>query len=161
MKKIVFILVLSFVIAIPVISQEELASTQIIDKVFDRTTEAVQELAQALKVPAEHVYEVLVKQQRIRSMTLIIASILLLIIGLALIKITYDNWMKANREYKAIHDCNYNNYSLDDGFWIAFIILGVLLVLVGFIVAIASVQTIITGFVNPEYGALKEIMNVL
>ena len=49
---------------------------RIVDKYIDKTGEILSNLAEQLKVPAEHVYGVLVKQQKINGLTGIIAFVM-------------------------------------------------------------------------------------
>jgi len=101
-------------------------------------TEKLQELAKSLKVPAEHVYSVLVKQQIVFSWTLTTINIivLLLVIGLwialLLDKKNQDEW-----------------WGVPVFFTVAFIALFA-----------GTIHLIVSGFMNPEYGAIKEIMQL-
>lgn len=167
MKKLLFILLM----AIPLMgvaqennsSKEELATVQVIDKVFDRTTEAIQQLADALKVPAEHVYTVLVKQQFINSISILLGEILLLIIGACLVYIPYKHWLNVNAQYNIENNDppSYRHWNIDEGAWLFFIIPGALITLIAVIWFCCDLPKVFTGFINPEYGAIKDIVHVL
>lgn len=103
----------------------------------------IQALSSALKVGAEHVYGILVKQQVVNSITWLIFSILCIICIIVFIKIV----MLASK----------NNWD-DDG-TIGFVFVAGIGCIVFLIICLAHIDTIVTGFVNPEYGAIKEIIN--
>jgi hypothetical protein len=171
MKKSIILLIFSIFITTTIFSQEivdakktEISSdiVDVVNTVFDKTTEAVQSLAESLKVPAEHVYEILVKQQAVKSTSLSLTIICCFIIGILLVYLTYKNWKLTNEKYnKKIDRVDYQKYDLDDGAWFPLIIFGSLIIFVATIVLISSITTIITGFINPEYGAIKTILEML
>lgn len=106
---------------------------------------AIGAMASSLKVGAEHVYMVLVKQQIVKSIT----KLILFVIGIILM----SNWIK---RYKSDEEW----FDDADPTGIGFIRLGqlifsIMLILVGLI----CLDDIITGFINPEYGALDEIIS--
>lgn len=137
-------------------------TTQIINTVFDKTTEAITELASALKVPAEHVYSVLMKQQLVISLTYSIITIFLFILGVFLISKAINGQRKANDNYnKGRTGEYYVKYDLDDNWWLAGIIAGCVILVVDIIAFISMSGDIVTGFINPEYGALHEILKLL
>jgi hypothetical protein len=104
--------------------------------------------ADALKTGSEHVYEVLVRQQ-------VVNSISLLIVILLLATSSYFAFKFVNRE--SIKD------SLEDvepG--AVFAVLGTVGLILGTIVFTAVHATsIVTGFVNPEYGAIQDILKFI
>lgn len=107
---------------------------------------AIGAMASSLKVGAEHVYVVLVKQQIVNSITYLVIFMLGLILVL--------NWF---RKYKS-NEQWINDYELPTGLGVMRtiqIILGCILILFGMV----YINDIITGFVNPEYGALNEILS--
>jgi len=169
MKKL-FILLMLYSIAIftsfaqDSVIKEELASVQVIDQVFDRTTEAVQYLAQALKVPAEHVYSVLVKQQIIKSVSLLGSTIFVILLCCFVVLYSYKDWKKTNLDYNTKNDrkdLSYNQYDLDDGYWVWTIGFAIPIACIAFLVLVFVSGEILTGFINPEYGAIKDILNAL
>lgn len=125
-------------------TKEESEVNQVIDKVFDRTTESIQQLASALKVPADHVYSVLVKQQVVTGVSITIALIVVTIGFIFCLR-----W--------AIKENHEDEYSLNIGSMLSTIMTGM-----GFVICIVLFFTTgIQGILNPEYGAIKEIMNIL
>lgn len=108
--------------------------------IYNDAKEAMKGLGAALKVGSEHVYEILVKQQLVNS----IVYTIILLLGLFMFIYAYN-------KYKA------ENWKEGPGFSAIPGILGIILFLGG----LSSIDVIITGFVNPEYGALKEIMELI
>ena len=105
-------------------------------------------LASSLKVGAEHVYEVLVRQQIVYAIVYIIFFIfawILIIIWIKKYKDKDEEWDDAN-------------FITGLGIIrVLQILLGIILLLIG----IFHIDTIITGFVNPEYGALQDVIDMV
>lgn len=153
MKKIIFLLMLVFLSVMPVIAQDppkdESNAIEVVDRVFDRTTEAVQQLADALKVPAEHVYKVLVQQQIIQGISLLVVTMVTIIFA-------YLSWLILKNR----HDFSKNEDAYDqdtEGYWVLFILLGV----ASIVLVIVSIAIVPAQFINPEYGAIKDILGSL
>ncbi len=150
MKKLLCILTISFLFISTGYTQEQpkqdesSAVTEVVDKVFDRTTQAIQELADVLKVPAEKVYSILVKQQVVKAVTLVIVDV---IIVAFLLTFTVRIWKWAKQ-------C-----SEDSGGGSYFVAL--VMTEIPFIVVFCSLQTVVMGLINPEYGAIKEILTFI
>lgn len=102
---------------------------------------AIEGMAQSLKVGAAHVYKVLVRQQVVKSISLVIGILALLIPGIWSTKFFW------------------NKLDDDDGYFLGFIFLGVLPLIISVVVFGYNITNIVTGFVNPEYGAINEIMS--
>lgn len=118
---------------------------RVVDKYVDKTTKALEGLAEALKVPADHVYTVLIKQQKVNAMTwLVMGGISLFMVMVSV----FIGWMG-------------NRNRWDEG-WIVFIVVsGCVLFGIPLVTSIFHASTIMTGFYNPEYGAIKEISNMI
>jgi uncharacterized membrane protein len=104
-------------------------------------------IAGALKVGAEHVYVILVKQQVVNSILYLLCGVLAFILILSFI-----NKNKSDEEWF--------DEDIDFLTGLGFIRLGQLII--GFIlllVFLCHLDTIVTGFINPEFGALEQIMN--
>lgn len=104
-------------------------------------------LAAALKVTAEHVYTILVKQQ-------VVNSIICLILGIISI-IFIINWFK---KYKSDEKWDSDHGPTALG------LVRITQIIIGFIllaISLVNIDVIITGFINPEYGAIKEILNFI
>lgn len=107
-------------------------------------------LASGLKVGVEHVYAVLVKQQVVKSIAELVAWFLIpLLLTVLAIYIAFKfKWFSEN-----VLD-NTEGFSAFGG--VVLIAIPLLICVLG-----PSWQTIITGFVNPEYGAIQDIMNFI
>lgn len=104
-------------------------------------------IAGALKVGAEHVYEILVRQQ-------VVNSILYLLCGV-LAFISIINFISKNKSSEVWFD---NDVDFITG--LGFIRL--IQLIIGFILLLVflfHLDNIVTGFINPEFGALEQIMN--
>ena len=124
--------------------------------IYNDVKEGVVGLASALKVGAEHVYAVLVKQQIVYA----IVYLLVLVFSIALLKFAYSQynvydvkeiaWAKeTQRRSTEIY------FHISFVYFLASLITGAIMLLVG----ICNIDNIIMGFVNPEYGAIKDIMD--
>lgn len=155
------IFALSFLTTSPAFSQEvkdtviteELAANQIINNIVDKATIAVSSIADALKVPAEHVYSVLVKQSVIHSIVNILLSILFIIITIISYKMSIYYYKKHDND-----DCEDGVFEYADSG--IFCTLSIIMLIVWIIHLLATVNIIITGFINPEYRAIQEILNI-
>jgi len=103
-------------------------------------------LASALKVGAEHVYLVLVKQQIVYSIVWLVLTILAVFILKYLIK--FSKWSYENK----LSD-------LDNPGLVVGLVFGWIGYVVYLLTIIFHLDTMITGFVNPEYGAIMDIVN--
>jgi len=107
-------------------------------------------LASSLKVGAEHVYEVLVRQQIVYA----IVYLVLFAIGFILIlnwikkyKDSGENWVSSNRDEPT-------------GLGVLRTIqMIVALIMVG--IGVFSIESIMTGFINPEYGAIQDVIEMV
>lgn len=120
---------------------------RIVDKYVGQFSDALTELAKALKVPAEHVYGVLVRQQVVRGISLLIG--VLLSLGLSIFL------SAALRRRK---NSEFDDLFLDEPFlfmgtiigWVCFVILTAVFLSGG-----------VSSLINPEYGAIKDILSIL
>ena len=120
---------------------------KIIDKYTGKAYDAIKDLAEALQVPAEYVYTILVKQQLVYSLTYSIAIVAAIALGVLFSKYGINGIGKAKDD--------------EAGGWVAMTIVGTLSLVISTIVFFALIGDIVTGFVNPEYGAIKEILNTV
>lgn len=150
MKKVILTALLSLFICVVFAQKQQVVvpdTAQVtLTRVYNDVTQGIQGLAQALKAPTEKVWEILIKQQKVESIILVIVNSIILLITFifviwCIIVYKKDEW-----------------YSNDKaGLLIYTIIISVMSIFFLF----ASINTIVTGFVNPEYGAIKEILNVI
>lgn len=105
-------------------------------------------LASSLKVGAEHVYGVLVRQQVVYA----IVFLTLTIIGLILIL----NWIKKYKDDK--EEWQKDNDITGLGL-IRVIQIGVALLMI--FIGVIHINSIMTGFINPEYGAIQDVIEMV
>lgn len=161
MKKYIFIAFLSFITLLGVsqtktdtvvsnIKQTVLeslpdSSAITFTKVYSDIKSGITALSSSLKVGSEHVYEVLVRQQLVESIT----SLIILILSLIGFILSHKIFKKG---FKDDWD--------EDGLWLTFIFICIPTA-VFFVYNVFTINSMITGFVNPEYGAIKEILEVI
>ena len=123
-------------------------------------TEKLEVFAKSLKTPIEHVYKVLVKQQIINSYLFlsvgVLSFVLLIFVGIFISKAIWGNIHKYdNDDPKSIYwkGKAWNKYA-------TFTIISAFLFLCAFIPFVCNLKDIFTGFNNPEYGALMQIMEI-
>ena len=118
-----------------------------IEKVYSDVKAGITGLAQALKVPAERVYSVIIKQQ------IVIAVSWLTLLLLSFFSIV--NWLLA---YKSKEEWNSHGDPTGIG------IVRIIQITISSLILILStffIEDILTGFINPEYGALKDIVDFI
>ena len=104
-------------------------------------------LASSLKVGAEHVYGVLVRQQIVYG----IVYLIIFLMGVLLI----NNWI---RKYKSDEKWSDGDEPTGLGVIRIFqVIVAFALLLIG----IVNIDVIMTGFINPEYGAIKDVIEMV
>ena len=116
--------------------------------VYTDIKDGISALASGLRVGAEHVYMVLVKQQ-------IVYAIVYLIIGLFSLFLIV-NWINGYKDTKQ----EWSNSEEPTGLGI----IKLIQIIVGGImlgVFLFHIDTIIMGFVNPEYGAIQTIIDIV
>lgn len=183
MKKILLLLTLSIGM-LTVHAQTDTTKINIPDtakltfnRVYNDVKGGIEGLAKALKTGAEHVYSVLVRQQVVKAITaILVLTAFLIIFSLANYSMTRAKFgdrdkCTETREHKPIKvwddvqgryvDIQAINEKWVGNVWnrhatkmIIYYILSLLLLFFVF----GTFRDIIQGFVNPEYGALKEII---
>ncbi len=112
--------------------------------IYNDMKDGIVAMAKALKVGAEHVYYVLVKQQIVYSIVWTIVLLSSLFILMNALKAVKNNEIQENITLLGVIRV------------IQFMIGGIF-----FIVGIYHIDTIVTGFINPEYGAIQEIIKMV
>jgi len=167
MKKLMFILLLiipAFIInAQDVQPKEELATVQVIDHLYDKTSQAISELAKALEIPAEHVYNILVKQQTIQSISSILAILVVSLICFIVIRLTYKDYNYINKQWSEVNNRpdKTHYFDLDDRWWVWAIGTAYVIWSIAIITFFCVLNNVVMGLLNPEYGAIKDIMSIL
>ena len=109
-------------------------------------------LSSSLKVGATEVFKIVVKQQLVQSITYLITVIILVVAG----------FLVLSAGWKAVDGENYNRpYSLDDSDHFGYIMISGVLMAIGIGIFVIQGVSIVTGFVNPEYGAIMSIMDMV
>lgn len=114
----------------------------------DKTAELIEKLAERLGTTAEHLWEVLVRQAPITATTDTITLGLMLVAGLVAF------WL-------AVRWAKHPPYESGDANEFAIVVAGIAATVLLLIVAIsfvASASDIVSGFANPEYWALKQLL---
>lgn len=106
-------------------------------------------LASNLKVGTEHVYYVLVKQQIVKAITYLIIAI----IGFWML-MSFMNKFKSDERWAT------SNGKDIEGIGVLRVV-QLLISAVLLFIAIMHVDTVVTGFVNPEYGAIENIIDIV
>lgn len=120
-------------------------------KVYEDVKAGLSGLAEGLKTTAEHVYVILVKQQVVNGFVGLF--ILITLITFTIITLNYSNNIKDWDDLEVYEGKN----KASGVICITFGILS-LFILSAFLIGGYS-GDILTGFINPEYGAIKEIMS--
>ena len=132
--------------------------------VYADAKEAMKGLGAALKVGSEHVYGVLVKQQVVKSVSDIILIVFLLAVSIFGVNYTRKTY-KAHLKLCGYVEGQYNRIALDDSakgiLSVVLAIVSIVCIIVFFTTTICCYEEIVTGFINPEYGAIKEIMDLI
>ena len=123
------------------------------NKVYEDVKEGIQGLAVALKAPAEHVYSILIKQQYVKA----VVGLFIIVLTLMFILLTF--------KYAAnIKDWNDGeayegkpSYSL--AVFVACAIFSFFFLIGTF--AGGFYIDVFQGFINPEYGAIKDIISFI
>lgn len=115
-------------------------------QIYSDVKSGITGLASALKVTAEHVYGILVKQQIVNS----VVYLLILIITILLLIFCYKEWSKIEVDHKGDpKEAKPFIFTIVSG------IIGFILLLV----FLFNIDTMIMGFINPEYGAIMDIIH--
>jgi hypothetical protein len=117
------------------------------DKAFEKVTEYIDAMAAKLGVAAEHVYGILVKQQIAEGITYVIVMPLIL----AVLAFVLTKLIKSLKSYEGY----------DPEGYIAGIAISGLALLIVFVVAIFVVPEAILKISNPEYYAIRELLDAV
>lgn len=120
--------------------------------VYNDFKAGIQGLAQSLKEPAEHVYSVLIKQQYVKAwigVALLFITIVFILISIKLLLFNKNSYI-----YGEIDDVSAGG--------VIGIIIGIisLVLLLTFLIG-GYFTDILQGFINPEYGAIRDIVNFI
>ena len=122
-----------------------------IEKISGNVWQALEELAKALKVPASHIYSVIITQQIVKA---IVEIIVWFIIPLVLMLISFNYAVKKWKFF----DKEIMEDSDGGSAWLG---VGMIIIPAVFMIFGCDWTTIITGFINPEFGALTDITEMV
>lgn len=125
-----------------------------LSKVYTDVKAGMAGLAAALKVGAEHVYGILIRQQLVNSAT----NLLLYLISFLALRFCWVIFQRNHRRTKDRDDSWYGDAIDEHAGMLAPIIIGGILAIPSAIFFLNSAQQTITGFINPEYGAIMDII---
>lgn len=140
-----------------------------VDYIYDKTTEAISQMADALAVPAGHVYYILVKQQvafAAAYSSLIIFGIVFLIAFLKTLHAGNADFRKRAAEWREAYYEKRYGYGTPSrptewgGGYIGGSVVLALMATGLLIGGLVHIEEIFIGFINPEYGAIKEILSI-
>lgn len=119
-------------------------------KVYSDVKAGINGLAQSLKVPATHVYSIMIRQQIAQSISDLIFVVVFIILSIVL----YKAGMRTMKKIEATKETD----ELIGITIFTFVLCGI-----STIITVCSFwhdySSIVTGFTNPEYGAIKEIIS--
>lgn len=139
------------------------------NKVYEDVKVGLTGLSKALKVGTEHVYGILVKQQVVNSVINLTSYLLYLIMIVVVLKtglkwkVKHDILGKEDEEkHKNSYWSGWDNNSSHYGTLstVTFFLTG-LLIIIFFSSLCVSLSSTITGLINPEYGAIKDIVSFI
>ena len=118
---------------------------------MEKLTGFLQELATKLGTTTEYLWEILIKQAKISSITNLIMIVIVSLAGFVLYKM-HKSFMIEHGDYR---ENFYEKYPVSP------IIMGIISFfwIITTICVYFEIPNIIYGFVNPEYWALNEILN--
>ncbi len=122
----------------------------------DNTAKLLKQLAQKLGTTTEYLWRVLLKQAPVSATTTLLQILLILLFGWGLWKV-HKHLMKKKGEEKYSENI-YEEWGMGAIFPM---ILGALIFSIMLVISLFSISDIINGYFNPEYWALKELLNTL
>lgn len=147
MKRFFFVCLFAIFAIATQAQQDTVGYTKISDEinnVVNNLANNVTALAQAMKVPAEKVYGLLVKQQIVNS----VVNCFVIVLLIFFVSTGWKMWTKGDN-CTGIEEDKYYATAVVCGFCAA----------IALMYSVACLQETITGFINPEYGAIKTIMD--
>lgn len=137
-----------------VASVKEIDTSSTFKTMYSDFKQGIVALASSLKVGAEHVYGVLVRQQIVYG----IVYLIILLIGVYLT----SNWLKnyKNKDELWAETGRYGGSSEPTGLGV-FRTIQIVVAAVMLIIGIANIDNIMTGFINPEYGAIQDVIEMV
>jgi len=167
MKKIFLLLAMSFTLLSTAqekvqdsvqVSTTVTEAERVIDKYSEKITTAIGGLAESLAVPAEYVYKILVKQAVVNS----VVELLLLLTFMFLFIRCCRKALSLMRTMDSDGDYTNEKGDIEDGAADAIVNgVGGLIAVIGLFRSLSYFSNMVTGFINPEFMAITEIIKML
>lgn len=138
------------------------------DKIFEQVTEYIDALSEKLGVATENVIEVLIRQQYISGVIALILGMTLLIIAGIIVRYTIKVYIEGETERRVkagyfsitepvgVNRMGKIKAELDRGWIVAVITICAVFVVIGILELAGGTKVLL----NPEYYAIKEILDV-
>lgn len=114
-------------------------------------TKYIDQLAQSLNVASEHVYEALIKQAMVSGIIATVWAVIMSAVVLGCLKVIQKTRKKAQES---------GDYFDESESLLKSVLFG-LLILVSFVSGWCAIETALTALLNPEYWAIKEVLNAI
>lgn len=121
--------------------------------------EKLEVLAKSLKTTAEHMYSVLVKRQYLWGITTV--SIFIFCLFLSILLFVFQYWSRSITNNKRKTEKNISLYDWDDSWYPVAWVASIVFFLTSLIGSFICASDVANALANPEYGAIKEILNIL
>ena len=118
-------------------------------KVYNDFKDAINGIADSLKVGAEHVYQILVMQQIVNSVTWLVIfcfSVIMIFNFVSAANNKNETWVNEDGDPKPLG---------------VFRLVQMIVFMGSVVICIFHADVIVTGFINPEYGAIMEIKSFI
>jgi hypothetical protein len=122
----------------------------------DNTTKLLRDLAQKMGTTTEYLWGVLIRQARIDAIIKLTELIIVLIIGVVLLLLFF----RFNKKNPDDSGSLSNWFEKSEPLSVVFVICCIIWLLF-FFVSLSTINDIFYGFLNPEYVALKNVMDFI
>lgn len=119
----------------------------------EETTQLIQQLADKLGTTSEYLWGTLIRQAKIDSIVTLFQFLLIGIFGYVIFRIHKS--LSIKKDYDGYSETGYQHYQETASI---FMIISVCLFVMLLIASFFSIPDLVSGFLNPEYWALKEIL---
>jgi hypothetical protein len=119
--------------------------------VYSDVKEGLKGLGEALKTGSEHVYGVLVRQQIVKAFSRSIAIIFTLFAAYILFQLGRKAQLRFIKDRE----------DSDNTLMVIYYVIAGILAVIGLINFGCGIDNILTGFINPEYGAIEDIYDFI
>jgi len=125
--------------------------------IYKDVKHVISQLADALKVGSEHVYKILVKQQVTNSIIDLCIYVFLILSTLIVGKLFFKYYAYTSDPKHVLYNVDIDESGILGVGLVGFVIL--MVITTGYI--FFTITSVITGLINPEYGAIKEIIDMI